>query len=101
MYTKLYISCYRLWEVYGGIEGLTCVSKNKTDEYMLCKNLNIRPCTDRTVYCSFPPEPKNFAMKDITVNPEGSKYEKGNGKIMFSVFCNMKYFYVVFVDNKN
>ena len=80
MSTKLHIPCYRLWEVYGGVEGLTCDSKNKTDEYMLCKNLNIRPCTDRTVYCSFPPEPNNFAMKDITVNPEGSKYENSNGK---------------------
>ena len=67
----------RLWEVYGGVEGLTCDSTNKNtnDSFMLCKNLNIRPCTDRTVYCSFPPNPIGPAMKDISVNPDGSSYE--------------------------
>ena len=71
---------YRLWEVYGGVEGLTCDSKNNNtnDTFMLCKDLNIRPCTDRTVYCSFPPNPTHPAMKDISVNPDGSTYEVTN-----------------------
>ena len=75
---------YRLWEVYGGVEGLTCDSTNKNtnDSFMLCKNLNIRPCTDRTVYCSFPPNPTLPAMKDfvnqLAMKNDGSKYEDEN-----------------------
>ena len=75
----LYLKSDRLWEVHGGVEGLTCDSRNKTEnqtgDYMLCRNLNVRPCIDRTVYCTFPPKPTHPAMMDIMINPDGSKYE--------------------------
>ena len=77
----LFLIFHRLWKVEGGIEPLTCTSENKTDDYMFCKNFNVRKCTDRTVYCSFPPKPTHQEKIEIKVNPEGSKYEDSNGMI--------------------
>ena len=76
-----------MWEVYGGVDGLTCTSINTTDEYMLCKDLDIRKCTDRTVYCSFPPEVEEPAKIDTLEIPDGSKYGKSGGKLdtMFGI----------------
>ena len=71
---------FRLWEVYGGVDGLTCTSINSTDEYMLCKDLDIRKCTDRTVYCSFPSEVELPAKIETLENPVGSKYGVSGGK---------------------
>ena len=71
---------FSLWEVYGGEEGLTCTSTDSTDEYMLCKSLDIRKCTDRTVYCSFPPEVYEPAKIMLLDKPGDSNYGDSNSK---------------------
>ena len=59
----------RLWNVTGGVDGLVCKSVNSSSEDMLCKELSIPACADRTVYCTFPPEVNPPAVLTILQNP--------------------------------
>ena len=48
---------FRLWNVVGGADSLTCNDLNKTDSSSLtCNAFNVPDCVDRTVYCTFPPK---------------------------------------------
>ena len=76
--------------MYGGADRLTCSSENVTGDYMLCKDLNIPKCVDRTVYCSFPPDVANPTSLTILENPS-PYYRNAESKyqIIFSKYiCN-------------
>jgi len=66
----------RIWEVTGGRYGLTCnrtdSSASDEDETLLCKNLSIPDCADRTIYCTHPPS--NFQQGKLTISANPSPY---------------------------
>jgi len=74
---------YRMWSVVGGQYGLTC---NKTgnasdsDTTLYCKKLVIPNCVDRTVYCTYPPDPYPQGIVTVKSNPS-TVYKKAPGKI--------------------
>ena len=71
--------CCRIWNVTGGVDGLTCNAADQTDSgSMACKTLNIPDCVDRTVYCTFPPKVSHPTTIDILENP--SPYYNKDGK---------------------
>ena len=80
-----------MWEVEGGVDGLTCsdhtandtvfdVALNDTRPRLTCQNLAIPDCIDRTVYCTFPPATITYGTKTTPTNPSSS-YLAPNGKI--------------------
>jgi len=70
----------RIWNVTGGRSGLTCPSvSNVSGDYLLCKDLSIPDCSDRTVYCTYPPATLTQGSVTIKNNPS-SVYKKAPGK---------------------
>ena len=73
---------YSIWTVVGGKYGLTC---NKTgnasdsDTTLYCKKLVIPNCVDRTVYCTYPPDPYPQGSVTVKFNPS-TVYKKSPGK---------------------
>ena len=56
---QLYCHCtFRRWTVTNGIDGETCTNWNKNSTELMCDNVNIPACADRTIYCTLPPKPE-------------------------------------------
>ena len=98
--------CYSVWEVDGGVDGVTCadhtandtvfdVALNNNRSRLTCQNLHVPDCADRTVYCTFPPQSIAYGSNSgehrngiaIMENPSPN-YAKKGGKI-FSKFITI------------
>ena len=75
------------WEVYGGLEGLTCPeSNNSTSDILRCSIVNIPDCEDRTIYCSFPPDEIPGGVVNIVKNT--SPFYKKNQECRWTKWFN-------------
>ena len=72
----------------GSQYGLTCPDPNPIlNGTLLCKNLTIPACSDRTVYCTYPPD--QYPGGEITVSKNPSPvYKAASGKLL--IFLNKK-----------
>jgi hypothetical protein len=76
------------WNVTGGGEyGFICnATSESTGNDVICKNLNIPMCVDRTVYCTYPPE-SNVVIK---TNPSPA-YKNSAGIKIITFQSNANY----------
>ena len=67
---KIEIVCNKdsLWDVYGGLDGLTCNDDSKQGGQG-CKEVYIPACVERTVYCVFPPSTIEGGQVTVEHNP--------------------------------
>ena len=70
--TKTVFELHSVWDVYGGVDGLTCNDFNATDgeDMLTCETLSIPACVDRTVYCEYPTIMDQGGAMEIQYNPD-------------------------------
>jgi hypothetical protein len=83
IHTFFFITNYfSVWIVSGGMYGLTCPEPvnyiQNGNGTILCKNLSIPDCVDRTVYCTNPPDSVPAESVTIINNPS-STYKRAPG----------------------
>ena len=83
---------FSVWEVEGGVDGLTCndhtandtitlnATLNITRPRLTCESLTIPDCVDRTVYCTFPPKSIDDGTITTPINPNPA-YGDDTGEI--------------------